>query len=212
MATTPIEHTKKWLIESVINYQFCPYAKPPHQANRIAYHVYTGNDIITLLEKLAYCCIELDQQPPERLETTLLIVANEHLETDCVDYLGDFYDYLDALDVATDFLARPKDFAIHFSKDFQQHADKTLPESWQEKYQLASFHPDYIFENTSENDRENYTNRSPYPIFHLIRNASIEQVRIDDEQANKVVERNIATLENLSDEAFQLLRKITQAK
>jgi hypothetical protein len=43
-------------------------------------------------------------------------------------------------------------------------------------YQLATFHPDYCFEGEEESDPANYTNRSPYPILHLLRESSIEAV------------------------------------
>ena len=43
--------------------------------------------------------------------------------------------------------------------------------------QVASFHPDYQFADLDKDDVRNYTNRSPYPMFHLIREDSIEKAR-----------------------------------
>lgn len=205
-ASNAIEKTKKWILESVIHYQFCPYAKQPFQDNRIGYQINEGDDILLLLEKLACCCLALDgvidNGAEESLETTLLIVANP------TNYLDDFYDYLDALDVANDFLEKPQQFIQHFSDSFQFQYAKLIPVTWAGKYQLASFHPNYQFEGSTVDDRENYTNRSPYPTFHIIRNASIEYIRINDKQAETIVARNIETLENLSADAFQLLKNL----
>lgn len=215
-----IARTKKWLIESVIKYQFCPYAKQPHARDIIGYHVYSGGDIATLLTALAQCLITLDESLDEReaaqnnnsqnaptLETTLFIVADDNGR---VDYLADFYDYLDALDIANDFLATPQSFLPIFADDFNEKYGDKIPETWADKYQLASFHPDYQFENTTAEDRENYTNRSPYPIFHIIRNASIEHVRINDAQAAQVTKRNIQTLNHLSADALAVLQGLAK--
>ncbi|MBK8816408.1 MAG: DUF1415 domain-containing protein [Methylococcaceae bacterium] len=43
-------------------------------------------------------------------------------------------------------------------------------------YQLASFHPLYLFANSDEHDAANYTNRSIYPMLHFLREASIDKV------------------------------------
>ncbi len=58
-------------------------------------------------------------------------------------------------------------------------------------YQLASFHPDYCFADSSKDDPANYTNRSPYPTLHLIREESIERVLQDVQNPEKIPERNV---------------------
>ena len=58
-------------------------------------------------------------------------------------------------------------------------------------YQLASFHPDYCFADAEQNDAANYTNRSPYPMLHLIREASLEQALKHHPDAEAIPERNI---------------------
>lgn len=64
-------------------------------------------------------------------------------------------------------------------------------------YQLASFHPEYCFENSDMDDAANYTNRSPYPMLHLIREQSLEQAVAGFEGIEQVPERNIKTLREL---------------
>ncbi len=64
-------------------------------------------------------------------------------------------------------------------------------------YQIASFHPDYQFADAEEDAAENYTNRSPYPILHLINEKSIEAGLAHYPDAEKIPERNIQLLNNL---------------
>lgn len=80
----------------------------------------------------------------ENIETTLLILP---------EGFDDFYDYLDLVDAANTVL---------------EEAD------YEGVYQLASFHPKYLFAGSNEMDAANYTNRSPYPMLHLLRESSIE--------------------------------------
>ena len=58
-------------------------------------------------------------------------------------------------------------------------------------YQLASFHPDYVFDGSDVDDAENYTNRSPYPLLHLIREADITRYIKKEEDAEKIFGHNI---------------------
>jgi hypothetical protein len=92
---------------------------------------------------------------------------------------------------------------VHF-EDYNQFlslADNLLEnEGWEGTYQIASFHPDYQFEGTSAQDRANWTNRSPYPILHLLREASISRFSNSAAGRHDIPERNIQTLETLSDQ------------
>ncbi len=111
------------------------------------------------------------------IETTLLVIANG---------LEDFDHYLDVLDGAN---------AILEELDYVG------------EYQIASFHPDYQFENTHPNDVENYTNRSPYPILHILREASLEKAiaAFGEENAEQVPENNIRTLQSLGLQHIKVL-------
>lgn len=64
-------------------------------------------------------------------------------------------------------------------------------------YQVASFHPDYQFGGTEPDDAENYTNRSPYPILHVIREASLEQAVANHPDSDEIPQRNIALANSL---------------
>ncbi len=69
--------------------------------------------------------------------------------------------------------------------------------------QIATFHPNYVFEGVSQNARSNHTNRSPYPIFHLLRQEDVEEALENWREPMRIPERNIHLLEKMSDEAFQ---------
>lgn len=94
------------------------------------------------------------------IETTLLILA---------DGWRDFYDYLSLLDRAQDVLAAA---------------------GYEGVYQLASFHPDYVFDGEAVDDASNYTNRSPLPLLHLLRESSIERAVASDPYVDLIPERN----------------------
>ncbi|MDO3720531.1 DUF1415 domain-containing protein [Marinobacter sp. chi1] len=70
-------------------------------------------------------------------------------------------------------------------------------------YQIASFHPDYQFEGTEPDAAENYTNRSPYPMLHLLREASLEAAIDSYPDVDGIPERNIELMENLGAEKMR---------
>ncbi len=105
------------------------------------------------------------------IETTLLIFPDE---------LHSFNAFLDFLDIAQQLL---------------------IDRGYEGIYQLASFHPQYCFANTDKNDASNYTNRSPYPMFHIIREASIERAL-----------ENYSNPENIPAKNIQLTRQLGYRK
>ena len=112
----------------------------------------------------------------DSVETTLLILTN---------ILQDFNDYNQFLDIA-DSLIEKMDFEGEF--------------------QIASFHPDYQFADTEFDDVENYTNRSPYPILHILREASLEKAIDTYPDVENIPEKNIALLRSMgTDKVKELL-------
>ena len=98
----------------------------------------------------------------------------------------DFDDYLDLLALAEELLVLQK-----LDTDVQ----------------LASFNPRYIFEGSDESDPANYSNRSPYPIIHLLQEASVTRGVDHYPDLDTLATRNIATLENMGLEAIVALSK-----
>lgn len=111
------------------------------------------------------------------IETTLLIHP---------DVLQDFYDFNDFLGFADSLLLEMKLEGI---------------------YQIASFHPDYQFGGTEPADAENYTNRSPYPVLHLLREESLERVIADYPNVDDIPQRNIELMNELGRDKLQALLK-----
>jgi hypothetical protein len=59
-------------------------------------------------------------------------------------------------------------------------------------YQVASFHPDYRFSDASEDDPANFTNRSVYPMLHLLREDSLDKAIDSHPDVESIPERNVA--------------------
>ncbi len=70
-------------------------------------------------------------------------------------------------------------------------------------YQLASFHPDYRFDETEEDDASNFSNRSPYPMLHILRESSVELAIMHYENIDDVPEQNIQKLKKIGFEKMQ---------
>ena len=58
-------------------------------------------------------------------------------------------------------------------------------------YQLASFHPEYCFAGSDDNDAANYTNRSPFPMLHLLREDSLEMALENYPDPEQIPNRNV---------------------
>lgn len=92
--------------------------------------------------------------------------------------------------------------------DFAAMADQLIKdEQYEGIYQLATFHPDYCFADSSPQDAANFTNRSPYPMLHLLREHSISIAADNYPDIDDIPERNIKTARNLGLETMQELLK-----
>jgi uncharacterized protein len=90
--------------------------------------------------------------------------------------------------------------------DFLELAESLMCEQGYEGiYQLASFHPDYCFEGVAQDDPANYTNRSPYPMLHLLRESSIERAVATYPHPENIPQRNIELTRELGLAKMQAL-------
>jgi len=165
--TDIISATQAWLEKAVIGLNLCPFAKAVHVKQQIRYVVSAATTPEALLEDLLNELRALQDADPEQIDTTLLIHPY---------VLNDFLDYNDFLDIADAAAAEPE---------------------FNDAFQIASFHPDYQFADTAQDDIENYTNRSPYPTLHLLREASIDRAVEAFPEAEQIYEKNMATLNEL---------------
>jgi len=92
--------------------------------------------------------------------------------------------------------------------DFLNEADDKLAQlELDGELQIASFHPDYCFADAAADDPANFTNRSPYPMLHLLREASVSRAVAAFPQPEAIFERNIETLRGLSPEQLAALTR-----
>ena len=161
------EQTRRWLKEFVVGLNLCPFARPVLDSEQLRIAVCSESDETA---GLAFYLRELDliQSSPEaEIATSLLVFTSS---------LAGFDDYLDFLHQAQDLL---------------------LEAGLEGVIQLASFHPQYQFEGEAEGAASHFSNRSPWPTLHLIREDMLERVLVDFPDPEGIPGRNMARLEGI---------------
>ena len=170
---TILSATRHWLTRAVIGLNLCPFAKSVHVKNQVRYTISEATDMEGVLMDLETELQTLIDADPASVDTTLLVIPHA---------LADFLDYNDCL----------------------FFADRMLKQMGLEgELQIASFHPQYQFEGSEPDDIENYTNRAPYPILHLLREASIARAVDAFPDAADIYERNQETMQRLGLEGWR---------
>ena len=121
-------------------------------------------------------------------------VVNETSYEECLLALSDEFQRLqDDPTIETSLLIYPSGFeSFDDYLELLALADALIEDqSYEGVYQLASFHPDYCFEGQPVEDAANYTNRSPYPMLHLLRESSVEQALATVSSPEKIPARNV---------------------
>jgi hypothetical protein len=168
-----VQDTLRWLERAVIGLNLCPFAKAVYVKGQVHCTVSQASNLVALRDDLLQALKDLVAHEPDERDTTLLIIQN---------LLQDFVDYNDFLNVADDCL-----LALDLEGEIQ----------------IASFHPQYQFAGTDEDDITNFTNRSPYPTLHLIREASIDRAVAAFPDAEDIFEANMATMNQLGLQGWQ---------
>jgi hypothetical protein len=167
--------TRTWLERAVIGLQLCPFARAVYVNEQVRYVVSDAQTPIALAEALERELHTLIATDASVIDTTLLI----HPQV-----LTDFLDYNDFLDIA----------------------EATVEALGLEGVvQIASFHPAYQFAGTASGDVTNFTNRSPYPMLHLLREASVSRAVEAFPDAPNIYQRNIETLRRLGAQGWAAL-------
>lgn len=171
----PLDLTRQWIDRVVIGQNLCPFAKAVQAKGQVHYALSQARDAEALLTDLVAECERLRDTPAELIDTTVLVHPW---------VLNDFLDYNDFLDIA----------------------DAALVELDLEGIlQVASFHPGYQFADSAPDDIENHTNRSPFPMLHLLREDSIDRAVAAYPDPDAIIERNQATMRRLG---VQGLRRV----
>ena len=169
----PLADTRRWLERAVIGLNLCPFAKAVFVKQQVRFVLSDASTPEALLEQLAEELLLLRDTPVEEIDTTLIVHP---------DVLQDFLDY----------------------NDFLDNADAAVEALGLEGVlQVASFHPAYQFAGTAPDDIGNYSNRSPYPTLHLLREDSVSRAVDAFPEADQIVGRNVETLEKLGIAGWQ---------
>lgn len=166
---------QRWLERAVIGLNLCPFAKAVHVRGQVHWAVSHAASTPLLEQDLLRELDALAAAFPAERDTTLLVIPW------C---LGDFFEFNLFVADAGRLLKRRGLAGV---------------------LQIASFHPDFQFANTPQQDPGNCTNRAPYPTLHLLREDSIARAVQAFPDAEMIYGNNIRTLEQLGLAGWQAL-------
>ena len=162
-----IQITQEWIEQFVIGLNLCPFAKLPFKMDKIRYTVFEGNNLESFLQAILDELMFLKDSDATVCETSLLI----HPEI-----FNNFAEYW----------------------DFQEVVEEILEEADLDGViQVATFHPDYQFADTRKTSPENYTNRSPFPMLHFLREDSVTKAVDAYPNIDDIPEHNIRKMNDL---------------
>lgn len=172
--------TKEWLEGVVLKYNLCPFAHSPVRGKRVRYAVARGTQRRTLLEVLRQELLLLREPAQQHVDTTLLILP---------DAFPEFFEFNDFMDAVDALVARLKLAGI---------------------FQVVSFHPDYLFAESDELDFANHTNRSPFPMLHLLREDQVTRAVETHPNVEDIPELNTMRLRNLSEAEKEAVQRLSR--
>ena len=167
--------TRRWVDKAVIGLNLCPFAKAVQAKGQVRYAVSDAVDEEGVLADLEDELMLISEADPEAVDTTLLILP---------EALHDFYEFNDFGELSDRLLKR-----MRLVGDLQ----------------VATFHPAFQFADTDPDDIGNYTNRSPYPILHILREDSIDRAVEAFPEAETIYEKNVETMEKLGLDGWRKL-------
>lgn len=175
-AARAIAETRAWVERAVIGLNLCPFARAVQSKGLVRYVVCEAPDAEGVLAALQAAMASLAAADPAQVDTTVLILTHA-----LADFAG-YNDFLGAADAALEALGLTG------------------------VLQIASFHPHYRFAGTRADDLGNATNRSPWPLLHLLREASVDRAVAAFPEAEAIYERNIATMQALGPDGWAALQ------
>lgn len=164
----PLQQTRAWLRDVVVKLSLCPYAAEPLQRGRVRFAASTATRADEAWRDLMLEAERLATAEPSSVQTTLLILPN---------WDTDFLDFWEATQDAEELLS-----------------DTTLSVA----LQLVAFHPAFRFGDTEHDDPANGVNRSPHPMWHLLRADDVAEVVHNDPSVHDLPDRNRALLRSLT--------------
>lgn len=168
-----LNNTKAWLETIVIGMNFCPFARKPFESELVRLTCSAAEKDDDILEVVLEELNRLEDSSSSDLETTLIIFP---------DIYPDFDAFNSLLYVLNEML---------------------VLEGFEGIFQIASFHPNYQFAGTEKHDVDNYTNRAPYPIIHLLREESVSEALDKHPDPDNIPMQNIQRLQSLSEQELK---------
>ena len=161
------KHIRAWLQTFIVELNLCPFARPVAASEALRISVCESEDLNQLTQAFL-TELDLIQQSSELdIATTLLVMPNA---------LASFDEYLMFLDNAEALIE-------------ELSLDGTI--------QLASFHPEYLFDGEDEQSASHFSNRSPYPVIHFLREDMLSNALDEFPNPEQIPQRNISTLEKI---------------
>ena len=171
----PEARIMRWVERIVVGERLCPFAHPSIARGGFEIKISEASDLQSAYQSLLDYLADFIKPRADHLDSGLIVFPRT---------LEDFDEYLDCLAAGEDALeALELDGVI----------------------QLASFHPQYLFEGSPPDDHAHWTNRSPFPAFHLLRESSVSDAIDLVRDPEKIPERNIAHMRQLSSDELQAL-------
>lgn len=165
--TQVVDETRRWLKQIVLRHNLCPFAHQPFQQETISYVVSEASTPQAVADDLIQALLQLrDCDANDTARATTLLITPH-----CFADFGDYNEFLNVVDAVIE----------------QLQLDGII--------QIASFHPAYQFADLNADDVRNYTNRSLYPMFHLILEAHITEARATHPDVASIPQTNMELLE-----------------
>ena len=159
--------TRAWVSDFVVGLNMCPFAAPMLKNERLRIIGDTSTDLAAIESMLLSECQRLAEADPNDHGTTLIVYEQ---------VAEQFFEYLDLVDRLNRLMNK---------------------QGWSGIFQLATFHPEYCFEGVSSDDLSHFTNRSPWPMVHLIREDDISRAVDTYADIALVAEKNVETLRKM---------------
>ena len=161
------QHTQAWLDSFVVGLNLCPFARPLIASDGVRLILNESSQIEGILRGFLTELELISNSDEAEIATTLLIIPNG---------LADFTEFLGFLELAEELI---------------KEADL------EGMIQLASFHPNYRFDGEPEDSVSHFTNRSPYPVIHFLREEMMERVLNEFSNPEQISQRNIQALKTI---------------
>jgi len=193
MNKTEIQNnTKKWFEEWILKLNLCPFAHAVYVKKQIRFEIEESDNFEKCVQKAVFeidFLLEHDADSESETEnedkteyyidTTLLVFPNQ------LNFKDSFEDFLDFVALLEVYLE-------------QNELDS--------EFQLVAFHPNFIFEVEDINSKSHYTNRSPYPTLHILREQSVQKAIEDFGNVELIPQKNIEKLEKMKETDFDWLK------